>query len=143
MMQGWWGQKPAPGAGFRCSLESWHDVLREAAEEAAVERRAQRKDDFGRPGVREFAYPIANGARAVGEDRAGDLLLDDRPGAESDHGSRERNVGDRDQREQHRDVALAGAAADPAALLLHDVAPLPDPVRRDATHRVPAVAVAG
>src|SRR5262245_26478467 len=136
------GSKTRVFVVFRRLFESWHDFLREAAEEVAVEGWPQGEDDFGRPGVRIFTDSIADRPCAVGEDRARDLLLDDGAGTQPNDGPRERNIGDRDQRKQDRDVARARAAADPTALVLDDLPALPDPVGRDAAHRVPAVPVA-
>src|SRR5437867_12075097 len=66
---------PRPARLSAFSLESWHDVLREAAEEPTVERRAQREDDLGGPRVGVRAYALLDGGGAVGENRLRHLLL--------------------------------------------------------------------
>src|SRR5436305_1971500 len=58
--------KAVPGAAFLGSLESWHDVFREMAEQPPIERRAQPEDDLGGPGVDVLADAPLDGGRAVG-----------------------------------------------------------------------------
>src|SRR5437899_10412220 len=60
-----------------CGFECWHDFFCKAAHELAVERRPQREDYLGRPSVDVRPDPVADGVRAVGEDRLCHVLLHD------------------------------------------------------------------